>query len=242
MDDRFLGSAVVRSHEHEDVFRRGFRIFHEDVEVAVIGENAGVQQFEFELRPVAAAVFLEQSRVRKFRLRIFVEHFQVGMGRGSVQIVINLLHVLAVIALGIGEAEEALLEERVFAIPQRQRQAELLMVIAEAGQAILAPTVSAAAGVVMSEIPPCITIRTVVLAYGPPLALGKVRPPSVPMLLAGADLDQALLLGQKRAVWLVLLCVHYNFVILCPRRAGSLRSAAVPALSGAAPAWRSGAE
>ena len=51
------------------------------------------------------------------------------------------LHVLAVVAFGIRESEEAFLEARVFSVVQSKRQAEQLLLIAQAADAVFAPAV-----------------------------------------------------------------------------------------------------
>jgi hypothetical protein len=57
-----------------------------------------------------------------------------------------LLDVLAVVALRPGQPEQPLLEERVPAVPQRKTDAEVLVDVAEPGEAVLAPPVSAGPG------------------------------------------------------------------------------------------------
>jgi hypothetical protein len=52
-------------------------------------------------------------------------------------------YVLPVIAFAVGQAEQTLLEDRVLAVPERQGKAELLLIVGDAGQAILAPAVGA---------------------------------------------------------------------------------------------------
>jgi hypothetical protein len=49
------------------------------------------------------------------------------MGRRAVEVEVVLLDVLAVIALAVGEAEQALLEDRILAVPQGQGEAEPLL-------------------------------------------------------------------------------------------------------------------
>ena len=53
-------------------------------------------------------------------------------------------------------------------------------VIGKAGDAILAPAIGAAAGMVMRERGPSDAIRAVILAHGAPLPLGQIRPPAPP--------------------------------------------------------------
>ena len=87
-------------------------------------------------------------------LRILVEALHVRVARDVVEVEVVLLHVLAVIALVAGEAEQPLLEDRVRAVPQREREAQPLPVVADAGDAVLAPAVGARSRVVVREVFP----------------------------------------------------------------------------------------
>ena len=102
------------------------------------------------------------------------------MGRCGVEVVVEFLGVFAVVPLSVGEAEEALLEDRVLAVPQGQRQTQALLVVADAGQAVLAPAVSPAAGVVVRQVAPGVALGAVVFADGAPLAFAQVRPSLLP--------------------------------------------------------------
>ena len=74
--------AAIRSRDlDQDVFDVGLGVFHEHIEVAVLVEYAGVQQFEFRLVLAAPLVFVDQLGIGKLRLRIFVEILHVGMRR-----------------------------------------------------------------------------------------------------------------------------------------------------------------
>ena len=92
--------------------------------------------------------------------------------RGSrIQVEVVLFYILAVIAFGIGEAEHALLQNRIRAIPQRERQAHQLFPVAEPADAILAPPIGAAARMIVWEVFPGSAAGAVVFPYGAPLAL-----------------------------------------------------------------------
>jgi hypothetical protein len=67
------------------------------------------------------------------------------MGRRAVEVEVVLLRVLAVVAFAVGESEDSLLEDRVRAVPEREREAEKLTIVGDAGQAVLAPSVGARA-------------------------------------------------------------------------------------------------
>src|SRR5262249_34690789 len=85
-----------------------------------------------------------------------------------------------VIALAAGQAEHPLLQEWISAVPQCQGKTQVLMPVADAGQAVLVPAVGAGAGVVVREGAPGIAVRRVVLAYGAPGALADVWSPEPP--------------------------------------------------------------
>src|SRR5262249_30627295 len=104
----------------------------------------------------------------------------VGVGRGAVEVEVVLLDVLPVVALAVGQAEQALFEDGVLAVPEGQGEAEALLIVGDAGQAVLAPAVGAGAGLVVGEVVPGVAAVAVVLAHGPPLPLAEVRAPLLP--------------------------------------------------------------
>ena len=67
----------------------------------------------------------------------------------------------------------------------------------DAGDAVLAPAIGAAAGVVVREVVPGVAVRAVVLAHRAPLALAQVRPPRLPAL-AVRVLGQTLCFARPR--------------------------------------------
>src|SRR6516225_6640869 len=102
---------------------------------------------------------------------IFIKILHVGVGRGAVEVEIIFLDVLAVIALAIGQPEQPLLEDRVLSVPQGKRKAQPLVVIADAGEAVLTPVIGARTGLIVGEIVPRIAVLAVILADRAPLAL-----------------------------------------------------------------------
>ena len=97
-----------------------------DVEVAVLVEDAGVDQFELAVLLAPRRRFSSTScAYGNSALRVLVEVLHVGVRRRAVEVEVVLLHVLAVVALVAGQAEEALLEDRVALVPQREREADL---------------------------------------------------------------------------------------------------------------------
>jgi hypothetical protein len=73
------------------------------------------------------------------------------MRRRGVQVPPVLLDVLAVVALVTGEAEGTLLEDRVAAVPERERQAQQLVLVADAAEPVLAPAVRPRSRVVVRK-------------------------------------------------------------------------------------------
>src|SRR6185437_9927110 len=130
-------------------------------------EHAGVGQFELRIRPATAAILVHQPRIRKFALRIFVKRLEIGMGGCRIEIKILLLHILAVIALRSADTEQSLFQNRVFAVPQRDRETEPAFAVGDAEQAVLAPPVRAAAGMVMWKIIPTGSRGRIVLTNSP---------------------------------------------------------------------------
>ena len=105
---------------------RRLRVLDEHVEVAIAIEHARVEQLVLELMASTVAVGVDEIVVRKGRLRVLVQVLHVRVGRRRVEVEVVLLHVLAVIALAVGQAEEALLEDGILAVPQRHREAQQL--------------------------------------------------------------------------------------------------------------------
>ena len=68
------------------------------------------------------------------------------MRRRTIKIEIVFFDVLAMIAFAIGQAEEPLLENRIFAIPEREGEAEQLLVIRNSWQDHLHPSDKRAIG------------------------------------------------------------------------------------------------
>ena len=78
------------------------------------------------------------------------------MRRRGVEVVVALLHVLAVISLVAGQAEQPLLQDRIASVPERQREADLLMPVADAGDAVLVPAVRPRARMIVGKVLPCV--------------------------------------------------------------------------------------
>src|SRR5262249_51984496 len=126
-------------------------------------------------------VGLDEIGVRECRLRILVEILHVAVCRRRVEIEVVLLDVLAVIAFVAGEPEYPLLEDRVAPVPQREREAEPSVVVADSRDSVLAPSIRPRAGVIVREGVPGRAAGAVVFADRAPLPLGEIGPPSPPV-------------------------------------------------------------
>jgi hypothetical protein len=100
-----------------------------------------------------------------------------------------------VIAFGVGQAEHPLFQEGILAVPQREAEAEMKLLVAEAADAVLAPTVGAAAGVLVREVRPGIALLAIVLADRAPLALAEIWSPAAPATLVRLRLREPAALG-----------------------------------------------
>src|SRR5712691_6183382 len=175
-----LRTAVVRGDAKDDRVGVLLGDLDLDVEVAAVVEDAGVDQLELGIGEAAPPVLFDEAGVGILPLRILVEHPLVGVTGQGIEVEVALLHVFAVVAFGRNQAEEALLQNRVAFVPERQRPAEDLVAIAESADAVLAPAERFGASLVVREVAPGIAIRAVVLADGTPGAVGEVGSPAPP--------------------------------------------------------------
>jgi hypothetical protein len=150
------------------------------VSFSVKNEDARIEQLVLRLETTAPAVGQDEVGVGIGLVWILVEILHVRVCRRTVEVEVILLDVLAVVALAVGEPEEALLEDRVDPVPECQRAAEALPVIGNAGKAVLAPAVGPRAGLVVAEVIPGVAAVAVVFAHGAPLALAQIRAPAAP--------------------------------------------------------------
>jgi len=195
-----LASTVRDGHPDQDVLRRRLRVLGLHVEVAVALEHARVDELVLELLPRPRPVDVDQVEVRKRRLRVLVEPLHVRVGRRGVEVVIQLLDVLSVVAFGVGEPEQALLQDLVPAVPEREGEAQPLVVVGETRQPILSPAVGARARLVVREIVPGIAVRAVVLTHRPPLPFGEVRSPPSPWNAGPVRLQQPCVLDRPARI------------------------------------------
>ncbi len=190
-------AAVLGGDGHQDVGGGALGVLDGDVEVAILVEGAEVGELDLLLGRAGGARVPEELGVGVAALGILVRPAEVARGRRGVLVVVDLLHVLAVVALGAGEPEEALLEDLVLFVPQAEGEAEGLGAIADAGEPVLAPAVGAATGVLVGEVAPGVARRRVVLAHAAPRPFGHVGAPLAPAHDALAIFGHAAVLGGR---------------------------------------------
>ena len=174
-----IGSAVNGLDADADILGITLGIFDEHIEVAVFIKRTRVQQLEFGIRAAAATILVNQTRVG-IMLRILVQHPHVAVGRCVIQVEPVLLDIFSVVAFGTSEAEHALFQDRIATVPQREREDQELVAVADAGDAILTPAICLAPGHVMSEEIPGRAIRAVIFAHRAPGPLADIWSPLAP--------------------------------------------------------------
>lgn len=137
----FRSTVVCRDPEEQLVrIVRLFCSFNEDVKIAIILERIRVNDVELSLVLASGGVLVDQLFVRESSLGKFVEVFHVGltsrlariegvgkdhaeltMGRRIVEVKMGFLERLSMIALGVAQTKEPLLQEVVLLVPERER-------------------------------------------------------------------------------------------------------------------------
>ena len=99
MQARAVRSAIGHADADEDVVDVGLGVFDLNVEVTVTVEDARIDQLELGVLARAPPVLAVELRVRELSLRIFVQALHVRVSWRRVEVIIDLLDVLAMIAL-----------------------------------------------------------------------------------------------------------------------------------------------
>src|SRR5262245_59386117 len=175
-----LGTAVHDRESDHDVVRAILRVLDEHVKVPIVVEDAGVEQLVLELLARSAPIRLDEVTVRELPLRVLVEVLHVRVRRRGVDVEVVFLDVLAVVALAVGEPEEALLQDRVAFVPEGEGKAQPLAVVRDAPEAVLAPAISARPRLVVAEVVPRVAVHAVVFADRAPLPLAEIWSPLLP--------------------------------------------------------------
>ena len=84
----------------KNVLRPGLCVLHLDVEVAVLVEDARIDELVLQLLPRPGPVHRRQVAIRELALWVLVQPPLIAVRREVVDVEVVLLHVLAVVALG----------------------------------------------------------------------------------------------------------------------------------------------
>src|SRR5262249_46598131 len=95
------------------------------------------------------------------------------------------------IALDVGEPEQPFLQNRIAAVPQRDRKTQAAFAVGPAEETVFTPAVCAAACMVVGKVLPCLSIGRVIFADGSPLSLGEIWTPALPVFCAAAVLVES---------------------------------------------------
>src|SRR5262249_18100887 len=117
VDGSWIGTAISGSDADKQIIRCDLAVFNHNIEVAIVIEDAGVEQFKLRILTGTSRVLLYKPLVREGSLRILVEILHVGVGRRVIEVVVALLHIFSMIALRTSEAEEPFFQNSILAIP-----------------------------------------------------------------------------------------------------------------------------
>jgi hypothetical protein len=173
--------------------------------------------FRIESRPTP--ILRHEIAVGKLRLRILVQRLHVRVRRRAIEVVVALLHVLAVVPLMSREPEQSLLEDRISAVPEREGEAESALAVGDSEKPVFSPSVRATAGHVMGEALPNLARGRVILAHRTPLPLGEVRSPALPIQLASGVFFETERFGGRHGSYRYLIAA-----VLGRELVGSARS------------------
>src|SRR6516165_10550833 len=103
------------------------------------------------------------------------------------------------IAFRAGKPKQPLLENWILSVPQGNRKANQLMAVGNTGDTVFIPAVRFRPRVIMRQIVPCSTVRTIILANRAPRPLAEVGSPALPVHKAVLRFLQSLFFsGHKR--------------------------------------------
>jgi hypothetical protein len=193
-----IGTTVVDRDADDEVLERRLGVLRGHVEVPIVVEDTGVQQFELLSPSLPRTVLCDQLLVGIGALWMFVEPLHVGVGRCRVEIEVVLLDVFAVVSLGRREAEGALFEVWVPLMSECECQDQDLIAVAEPGEIVLTPSIRRVTRQILRREFPGVAFRAVVLADRAPGALRHVRSPTSPSRKVAVHAGEAFVLFRPR--------------------------------------------
>src|SRR6266851_831626 len=139
MQWRASWSTVCGGHAEQDIVGIELGVLNDHIEIAVVVQDAGVEELVFWRQPATPSVGVYQVGVRERALRVLVEGSRIRMGGCAVKIEVVLLDVFTMVAFGARQSKQSLLEDWVRVVPQADRQAQSHLVVTPTQQTILPP-------------------------------------------------------------------------------------------------------
>lgn len=183
---------------HQHIGRTRLCIGDGHVEKPVVGEDPGVGELVLRVELATRSVAGQQIRIGEGGLRVAVEPGRERVRRRRIGRPPDLFDVFAVVALGVGQPEVALLEPVVVAVPQRDTEVEESEAVTEPRHTVLAPSIGASVRMVERQVVPGVSVLRVVLTDGAPLATGHVGPPQTPRCVGSGGCRESVVLGGGR--------------------------------------------
>src|SRR6266700_2559277 len=135
-----FGTTIKSLDADADILGIGFGVFDGNIPVAIVVKNSCIEQFVLGARPVAL-IFFEQLGIGILALRILIEHPHIAVRGCAVEVKPVFLDVLAMNAFVAGKTEHSLFQNWITPVPQRQREYEQLIAVADSGNAIFTPAI-----------------------------------------------------------------------------------------------------
>ena len=110
----------------------------------------------------------------------------------AVEVVIEFLDVLPMVALAVVEAKKTFFQNGVLPVPEGGRKAQVLLVVADTADALFPPAPGLGAGLVVGRRVPGVAVGAVIFPHGAPLAVAQVGAPfqAVRVVLHGAKVGE----------------------------------------------------
>src|SRR5450432_3825949 len=147
----------------------------------ILIKYARVNEFKFRISFAPPFVFVNKPLIRVILLRIFIQHFHIGVGGCAVEIIVIFLNIFSMVALVSGKPEISFLQYWILFIPERQGETQNLVFITDTSDSLFPPTVRFTPGHIMTYKFPGGSIFTVVFSHGSPLAICYIGSPFFPL-------------------------------------------------------------
>ncbi len=191
------GPRLIALHPHQDVVGAGLGVLDEHVEVAALRRTRRCRAARIPAGPGRAARSPRPARSRGTPRAGTCRACGSRSGSACVEVVVELLDVLAVVALLVGQPEQPLLQDRVVAVPERQAQAPAQLALAEPGDRRPRPSDRRGCAHGRAGRRPGVAVGAVILPHRAPLAVAEVRPPRLPGTVRAVGQQTAALDGVE---------------------------------------------